>query len=259
MGLKTPWFLLEAFGPVSVVRGIGLDSQVKEGSHQDQCISTRSCEKIKRLSYRFESCTVASGSIKINRSRKSYFKHFRMRSWSKNKTFNYLKIYCGVEKWLTRVNKMENSNCLNCEKKLKGLQKKYCSKKCKQSFSISIKRNRFKENTGLSLQSSKGIIKKLELIKEFGGGCSICGYNKNISALEFHHIDPLVKSFTLDLRTLSNRSDIEIKKELNKCILICSNCHQELHYPHLDLEKLSEHKPEIVGSNPTPATKDTQA
>ncbi len=57
-----------------------------------------------------------------------------------------------------------------------------------------------------------------------------CGYNKCLSALEFHHIDPLKKDFNISqFRTTSFES---IKKELDKCDLLCANCHREIHYIH---------------------------
>jgi len=61
-----------------------------------------------------------------------------------------------------------------------------------------------------------------------GGCCSKCGYNKYNGALEFHHLDPKEKDFTIaHLRHYS--FDTKIKKELDKCILVCANCHREIH------------------------------
>jgi hypothetical protein len=47
--------------------------------------------------------------------------------------------------------------------------------------------------------------------------------------------DPSTKAFTLDLRGLSNRSMAEIRSELGKCVLLCANCHAEVHFPQLSL------------------------
>lgn len=66
-----------------------------------------------------------------------------------------------------------------------------------------------------------------------GEKCSICGYNKCIEALEFHHLDPLEKEFSLSDRNLVLDWEI-IKKELDKCILICANCHREIHSKESD-------------------------
>lgn len=69
---------------------------------------------------------------------------------------------------------------------------------------------------------------KIQAVKLLGGKCSVCGYNKCIDALEFHHKDPKQKEFRLGSgNTMSWK---EYKKELEKCILVCSNCHKEIHF-----------------------------
>lgn len=68
---------------------------------------------------------------------------------------------------------------------------------------------------------------KLQAIKLLGGRCCICGYDKCIDALEFHHKNPREKDFKLGAgNTISWR---EYKSEIQKCILVCSNCHKEIH------------------------------
>lgn len=59
-----------------------------------------------------------------------------------------------------------------------------------------------------------------------GGKCEICGYNKCLSALEFHHPDPLNKEFNISDRITSFEA---IRAELDKCHLLCANCHREVH------------------------------
>lgn len=72
---------------------------------------------------------------------------------------------------------------------------------------------------------------KHQCVEYKGGKCSICNYNKSQSALEFHHLNPLEKDFQLsNSHYLSwNKHSGKIKSELDKCILVCSNCHKELH------------------------------
>ena len=72
-----------------------------------------------------------------------------------------------------------------------------------------------------------------------GMKCEKCGYDKNVSALEFHHIDPSQKSFSLDARNLSNFSIEKLIDESKKCMLLCSNCHRELHHPHMDKDRIN--------------------
>jgi 5-methylcytosine-specific restriction endonuclease McrA len=61
-----------------------------------------------------------------------------------------------------------------------------------------------------------------------GGSCKICGYNKSTRALSFHHLDPKKKDFGLAYKGIT-RSWEKTKKELDKCILLCMNCHMEIH------------------------------
>ncbi len=64
---------------------------------------------------------------------------------------------------------------------------------------------------------------------EHGGGkCTICGYKKCTRALTFHHLDPSKKKFGLSARGIT-RSWEKTKAELEKCVLLCMNCHMEIH------------------------------
>jgi hypothetical protein len=90
-------------------------------------------------------------------------------------------------------------------------------------------------------QRERSLTRKNELIILRGGKCSECGYDKNFSALEFHHLNPNEKDFPLDSRRLSNTSIDKLMAEVNKCVLLCSNCHRERHNPELSLENV-KHK-----------------
>lgn len=61
-----------------------------------------------------------------------------------------------------------------------------------------------------------------------GGECESCGYSKYDGALEFHHKDPSKKDFTISKSRLKIFDD-KVKNELDKCALLCSNCHKEEH------------------------------
>lgn len=67
---------------------------------------------------------------------------------------------------------------------------------------------------------------KLKLVEYKGGKCQCCGYSKCIEALEFHHIDASSKEFSISGKSSSFE---KLKKEVDKCILVCSNCHKEIH------------------------------
>ena len=76
---------------------------------------------------------------------------------------------------------------------------------------------------------SKRRIKLRDMAREYKGGkCMLCGYSKCSRALSFHHIDPTKKDFGLSERGIT-RSWKRIKQEIDKCILVCANCHMELH------------------------------
>ena len=89
-------------------------------------------------------------------------------------------------------------------------------------------------------QKQRGLLRKIQLINEFGGKCQECGYNKNIAALEFHHINPDEKEFQLDMRHLSNTNLEKLKEEADKCQLLCANCHREIHNPSLKMDEVEE-------------------
>ena len=79
----------------------------------------------------------------------------------------------------------------------------------------------------------KAVDKRRKKLREMaiqykGGKCIFCGYDKCIDALEFHHLDPKKKDFGISKDGLT-RSWEKTKKEIDKCILICTNCHRELH------------------------------
>jgi 5-methylcytosine-specific restriction endonuclease McrA len=68
-----------------------------------------------------------------------------------------------------------------------------------------------------------------------GGKCQICGYSKYNGALDFHHTDPTTKKFGLSLSGLT-RSWEKTKEELDKCVLVCTNCHREIHAGVVNIE-----------------------
>ena len=103
--------------------------------------------------------------------------------------------------------------CLRCEEsdpsQFYKTQKSLC-KKCRNADN-KIKYQKYKE---------------IDIIKR-GGKCSSCGYNKYIGALEFHHLNPDTKD--PDFESLMKRSPKSRSQELDKCIILCSNCHKETH------------------------------
>lgn len=99
-----------------------------------------------------------------------------------------------------------------CNKQAVDKPKGFCSSSCKNNFAVDKRRKKIKE-----------------LAVEYKGGkCKNCGYNKCIKALEFHHRDPTQKDFGISAHGLT-KSWEKIKLELDKCDMLCSNCHKEEH------------------------------
>lgn len=85
-----------------------------------------------------------------------------------------------------------------------------------------------KQKTAIMVSERRRKLKDMA-IKYKGGKCEKCGYNKCNGALDFHHLNPLEKDFSIS-STGTTKSFERIKKELDKCILVCANCHREIHY-----------------------------
>lgn len=83
-----------------------------------------------------------------------------------------------------------------------------------------------KNNIPKEYYSDKRYLIKKELVDYKGGCCEICGYNKSLRALQFHHTNPKEKDFNIGGITTLNEN---VMKELDKCILVCANCHSEIH------------------------------
>lgn len=122
------------------------------------------------------------------------------------------------------------------EELLSEIQERYNEigniKKVAKEFHISYRRlakiKTFKRNVKSNYECVKDsrIRKKLALVEYKGGQCERCGYSKCIHALEFHHLNPSEKDFNI---SSSSKSVEELKKEADKCQLLCANCHREVH------------------------------
>lgn len=96
--------------------------------------------------------------------------------------------------------------CDCCKRELPNFRRKLCS-------TCSVNKRR---------------LKLRQLALEYKGGkCCICGYHTTYYALQFHHLDPDTKKFAVSDKPTG--SWIKLKRELDKCILVCSNCHAEIH------------------------------
>lgn len=104
-----------------------------------------------------------------------------------------------------------------CNHELSGRQSKFCSVHCKDKYFVDKKR--------------KSLKKKAVAYK--GGKCSICGYDRCLEALIFHHLGN--KTFGVGLKGYT-RGWNRVQKELDSCVLLCSNCHAEMHAGHTTMQ-----------------------
>lgn len=65
------------------------------------------------------------------------------------------------------------------------------------------------------------------LVAEAGGCCRLCGYDRFLGALEFHHVDPAAKRLGISANGLTLSAEA-VRQEAMKCVLLCSNCHAEV-------------------------------
>jgi transposase len=70
---------------------------------------------------------------------------------------------------------------------------------------------------------------KRVLVEEAGGACVLCGYDRSLAGLHFHHLDPRQKEFAVSRRGVT-RSLAAARAEAAKCVLLCSNCHAEVEH-----------------------------
>jgi hypothetical protein len=101
--------------------------------------------------------------------------------------------------------------CIRCSTKLTGKQTRFCSYNCKNVHGVTEWRRNAKRWA----------------VEKLGGRCSRCGYDKCVGALHFHHVDD-DKEFTFS-HAGHTRSYEKLENELKKCILVCANCHAEIH------------------------------
>ena len=139
----------------------------------------------------------------------------------------------------TTITKCKGCGCdiLN-ERITKGALKKWCSESCRAKWRykndpIIKDRNTYTE------QKARGYFNKWKALQYKGGKCQTCGEDRP-ATLCFHHRDPSQKELKLDGRSFANRKWELIKEEVDKCDILCHNCHNMLHYGDSWAEFLNE-------------------
>ena len=211
--------------------------------------------------------------MQTREERKEYLKKWRENNKDKIKIYQKEYNKNNKEKILKRQKEYNKNHkekkqeiikiCKSCKKEFiaKRRSKIFCSKECGRKEYNENHKEEIREHDKKRRENNKDKIKiyqkeyrenneeeikvyqkeyrepfRLKLHELKINGCNNCGYHKNDTALNFHHIDPKVKKFNLGIKYFTKHSGEEIKEELNKCILLCGNCHVELHYPEYNNE-----------------------
>ena len=124
--------------------------------------------------------------------------------------------------------------------KLRAEGKKYLEIKSIVGCSLSTICYYLRSDQKRKIQNRKNKLrynKKTVYKNKLGGKCQICGYDKCQNALHFHHINPEEKKFTIsDAGSRKSFTKEEIDAEIKKCVLVCANCHAEIHAGLIKLE-----------------------
>jgi hypothetical protein len=150
------------------------------------------------------------------------------------KDFNHARGYCKVhyakmlrQGVITRVRFKKIGTCTidGCDKPQSA--KLRCEKHYRE-YKVSMNPRIYKD---VEVRRQERARERKEMfIAEMGGKCKICGYDKNPACFDFHHIDPSIKDHE-PRHILKNPNLKKIRDELSKCILLCKNCHADLHHP----------------------------
>ena len=157
------------------------------------------------------------------------------------KTYWLCKCDCGnykeVQTAHLRGSKIQSCGCLQKEKSVTApVEENRICVICGKEFKPNNYKRIYCEDcvpAGLSNTESAKLRARLlkhKLIQYKGNQCEICGYNKCEGALQFHHLDPTEKDFTISQKNLGLTGLDTFYKEVDKCILVCANCHAEIHY-----------------------------
>lgn len=173
---------------------------------------------------------------KVKQKRKEYSKEYRKKNKDRIRRVNKI--------WYQ--NNQDKIKAYRDKPEVKAKGKEYRQGKHFKEYQKEYRKNprvkeRYKKLRKIYIEKNKDKIKirqseyRRKMLEEFistykkGKCCAKCGYNKHPEILQFHHKDEKKKSFTIARKTISPSSMPLIKKEMDKCILLCPNCHRLIH------------------------------
>ena len=113
--------------------------------------------------------------------------------------------------------------CKTCGEEIPK-RKRYCKDCIGKRERERMKNNNYNYDYVLNWRNDN----KRQAVDYLGGKCKVCGYNKCTRSLQFHHLTPSEKEMTIS-KNINKMKFEKLKPELDKCILVCSNCHGEIH------------------------------
>jgi len=90
-------------------------------------------------------------------------------------------------------------------------------------------KEKYKQKAKAWTANNRNYHRKLTVRYKLLVGCNLCGYKKCDKALEFHHKGQAGKSFNISTVLFNGVSTAKLKNEIRKCIVVCANCHREIH------------------------------
>lgn len=147
---------------------------------------------------------------------------------------------CATEfkSWLWIDNKFRNLSsrkyCLTCSPfgkhnttNIRPIDNKYNCQSCSKIYIYNHQKGHTKVECNSCNANRNRRSKKIWALKYLGGKCYLCGYDKCVGALHFHHREPGEKAYAI--AEMMNKSLKSLQAELDKCDLLCANCHAEIH------------------------------
>lgn len=101
-------------------------------------------------------------------------------------------------------------------------------KYCGRSYLYSRATGHRKDRCNSCIITRRKLLLKQRAVAHKGGKCEICGYQKCLRALQFHHLDRSTKEFGIGGAETHHYAWARLRKELTKCVLLCANCHAEV-------------------------------